>query len=81
MDALLIFAYLAVLTNCSATITSFLISDKLVEAPLKAAMPCRPLATDVKGDLNKFVPDYIQWRLWSFFQNYCEIRYCFIDHH
>lgn len=69
-DVLLIFAYLAIIANCSATVTSFLLSDKLVEAPFYAAHKVDP--DEHRGNLNKLFDMYMDWSLWAPFKYCCE---------
>jgi hypothetical protein len=81
---LLIFAYLAIIANCSATITSFLISDKLTATPFVAAQQDYEKRTKAnsKGGLtktnlfgdgfDKLLVRYTKWNLWRFFKYFCE---------
>lgn len=65
--------YMGVIINCSSTITSFLIIDKLVEVPLYAS---RIVPIDLHtGPLNELFEFYFPWKLWYPLRNYCACLY------
>ncbi|KIM29833.1 hypothetical protein M408DRAFT_328635 [Serendipita vermifera MAFF 305830] len=73
-DALLIFAYLGIIVNCGAAITSFLISSRLIETPFHSAcayeqdhdqVPKEGLSGDT---LNSLFRRYLGWRSWHIFK-------------
>lgn len=69
--SLLVFAYMAIIANCSATITSFLLIDKLVEIPLNASRLTTPDEHD--GPLNQLFDTFLSWKMWRPLRSYCEL--------
>ncbi|KAG8774428.1 hypothetical protein FRC15_001302 [Serendipita sp. 397] len=61
---LIVFTYLAVLSNCTAAVLSFFISDKLIASPLLAEL--KPPATHVHQDeLFNALKKYFMWNRWT----------------
>lgn len=73
-DALLLFAYLGIIVNCGAAITSFLISSRLLETPFHSALASHRdndrYPNDGKTDdaFNKLFGRFLGWRSWRFFK-------------
>lgn len=73
-DALLMFAYLGIIVNCGAAITSFLISSRLLETPFHSARAYaesndQARKDGVSGDtLNTLFREYLRWRSWYLFK-------------
>ena len=79
-QALLFFAYLGIVINCGAAITSFLISARLVETPFHSAkshwgnpdrLPQEGLTDDGP---NRFFYRHLGWKPWEFFKYFCELH-------
>jgi hypothetical protein len=83
-NTLLVFAYLGIIINCNAAITSFLISDKMAETPFTSAKnnyhnaPGRANTTgsamkEYEGDgINSLFVKHSDWQSWRYYTVYCE---------
>jgi hypothetical protein len=83
-NTLLVFAYLGIIINCNAAITSFLISDKMAETPFTSAKNSYrkvPERANTQGStmkvyqgdgINALFVEHSHWRSWRYYTVYCE---------